>query len=276
MSSDKTLNNWIFIMPDSDFYGENECLITLPHPKRDEECQYLLREKSQQIFEIIKFYEHPRSWFVDNSVIQDGSLYFATRVDPLFIILPCLKATSTKYMSLEQILQEWDNIHMRKISPCITKQELNLITDVKEEHGLIVFKLNNEKVLSWLQRKVSQTKDQIEKDHSSNSENNLRYAFGLISDYISDEWIVELKDRLGITEEILESSLEEPACKKVKLDESLVGKPDEDYSKFVSKSFKTNQMGEVKLTAAQKSLAKVNTKGMKNISSFFQPPKKSK
>lgn len=58
-------------------------------------------------------------------------------------------------MSLEQILQEWDNIHMRKISPCITKQELNLITDVKEEHGLIVFKLNNEKVLSWLQCKVN-------------------------------------------------------------------------------------------------------------------------
>lgn len=36
----------------------------------------------------------------------DGSLYFATRVDPLFIILPCLKATSTKVKTREIFLIE--------------------------------------------------------------------------------------------------------------------------------------------------------------------------
>jgi hypothetical protein len=33
-------------------------------------CQYLVRENEQEIFEIVKFDESPRSWFIDNSVLQ--------------------------------------------------------------------------------------------------------------------------------------------------------------------------------------------------------------
>ncbi|CAB4016274.1 ribonuclease H2 subunit B-like, partial [Paramuricea clavata] len=272
---------------------EDDHFIALPHPKTGHNQQYLFRENDREIFEIVKFNESPRSWFVDNSVIQDGSLHFATRIDPLFMVLPFLKNTSTKFMTLDHILQDSNNEHLAKLSHCITNEDLALVTEVKGEDDLVALKLNHDKVISWLEKKVHQTKDQLEQDNictsgaqsstfvrSSKSRGNtqddyLRYAYGLVSDYISDYWSQKLKDCLGITDEILESSGEEPACKKVKLDESLVGQPDEDYSKFATKTKKTDQHN-VKLTAAQKSLAKVNTKGMKSISSFFGAPKKSK
>ncbi|XP_028405511.1 ribonuclease H2 subunit B-like [Dendronephthya gigantea] len=285
-------NKWVFILPEQNEDFEDYHFVMLPHPKTGHIQQYLLSKNKQEISEILKFNETPRSWFIDNSVLQDGNLYFGTKIDALFMVLPSLKSTSTKFMTLEHILQESDNNNICELSHCITKEDLCLVTDMKGEEDLIVCKLNHDKVISWLEKKVYQTEDQLKQAsictsgaqsstfvRSSKSRGNtqdyLGYAFGLVSDYISDYWSQKLKASLGINDEISGSSEEEPACKKVKLDESLAAKPNEDYSKFFAKAKATDQNTNVKLTAAQKSLAKVNTKGMKSISSFFGVPKKS-
>ena len=58
-------------------------------------------------------------------------------------------------MTLEHILQESDNDHIRELSLCITKEDLCLVTDMKGEDDLIVCKLNHDKVISWLKKKVN-------------------------------------------------------------------------------------------------------------------------
>lgn len=288
-TSEVTNDRWVLIAPEQDGsqVENDDQFVTLPHPKTGHGLQYLLKGNGTEIFEVVKFSEQPRSWFIDNHVLQDGSLYVVTRFDPLFMVLPFLKNSSSKFMTLDHILQDSEFQLIGKISKCITQDDLKLLCDVKGEDDLIVCKLNDEKVISWLKTKVRQTKDRLQdlkvsasgaqastfvrskKARESTQEDYLRYAYGLLSDYISDYWSQKVKVALGIVDELLESSGEEPVSKKVKLDDGVAGQPNEDYSNYFSKSKKSDQNANVKLTAAQKSLMKVNKKGMKSISSFF-------
>lgn len=59
-------------------------------------CQFLLCEQSHTLFEIMEFKEEPRSWFIDNTVQQDGTLLISTPVDPIFMILPYLARARSK------------------------------------------------------------------------------------------------------------------------------------------------------------------------------------
>jgi hypothetical protein len=43
--------------------------------------------------EVNWYKERYRSWFIDDSVQGDGSLYLCTPVDPLFLALPLLEAS---------------------------------------------------------------------------------------------------------------------------------------------------------------------------------------
>ena len=57
-------------------------------------------------------------------------------------------------MTLSHILQESNNEHIAKLSRCISNEDLAVISEVKGEDDLIVFKLNDHKVISWLEKKV--------------------------------------------------------------------------------------------------------------------------
>lgn len=293
-ASEVTNDRWVFIVPEQDAsrVENDDHFVTLPHPKTGHRLQYLLKGNGTELFEVVKFSEQPRSWFIDNHVLQDGCVYVVTRFDPLFMVLPFLKNSSSKFMTLDHILQDSDHQFIGKISKCITRDDLRLLCDVKGEDDLVVCKLNDDKVIAWLKTKVEQTKDCLQNvsiisasgsqastfiRSSKNARDctqgdYLRYALGLLSDYISDYWSQKIRVALGIVNELMESSGssgEEPASKKVKLENDVVGKPNEDYSNYFAKNKKSDQNSNVKLSAAQKSLMKVNKKGMKSISSFF-------
>lgn len=57
-------------------------------------------------------------------------------------------------MPLSHILQESNNEHIAKLSYCITNEDLAVISEVKGDDDLIVCKLDDHKVISWLERKV--------------------------------------------------------------------------------------------------------------------------
>lgn len=46
------------------------------------------------------------SVFIDQSVQEEGALYMASRIDPLFLLLPVLTKHATKWCPLEQALAE--------------------------------------------------------------------------------------------------------------------------------------------------------------------------
>lgn len=63
--------------------------------------------------------ELPRSWFIDQSVQQDSTLYVGTPVDPLFLVLPLLTTARDKFTDLAQLLaSRTDRPHLRYLSKC--------------------------------------------------------------------------------------------------------------------------------------------------------------
>ena len=58
-------------------------------------------------------------------------------------------------MTLQHILQDSNNEHITKLSQCITKEDLALVTEMKGEDDLVVYRLNDNKVISWLEKKVN-------------------------------------------------------------------------------------------------------------------------
>jgi len=293
-NTNNEVNQWIFIAPENavrtDECGDTEpVFIMIPHPRTGKELQFLLSHCGEKVFELLCFKEEPRSWFVEDSVQKDGSLFVITPVDPLFLILPYLTKYSQKFRTLEQLLMDEGHPSVSMLTGCLTSDELLNICDIKGDDDLQVYRLNNDKTIAWLKAKVEQTADSISSSgvHVSKGSQSatfvrsrrhtdatrvdyVRYAFGLVSDYLSSQWSESLKESLSITDEAQLSSPEGPPTKRAKVSDE-IPEATEDYSKEFSKlSSKTeNEKTGTKLTAAQKSLAKVDKKGMKSISSFF-------
>lgn len=81
----------IIIMPGNSegLSSKDVKIIKLSHPRRKIEVPYIIQDN--QICEINRAIERPSSWFVDDTVDDDGSLYIATPIDPLFILLQLLE-----------------------------------------------------------------------------------------------------------------------------------------------------------------------------------------
>ncbi|KAI1241886.1 Ribonuclease H2 subunit B, partial [Lamprotornis superbus] len=232
---------------------------------------YLFNSGAQQLFEVKAFHEERRSWFIGQTVQQDGRLLFVTPMDPLFLILYYL---------------------LRADKECAdVKQNIQHVTEEKEIGSQKFHKYSQEKTLKWLKKKVNQTVKALKsnnilvgervlastfinsKQTTDAQEDYVRYAHGLISEYIPEDLSKELLKYLGLPE--LRSPAPEPPLKKKKLSDVPV-EPQEDYTKFNSDNLKTKKAN-TKMSAAQKALAKVDKSGMKSISAFFSSkPKTSK
>ncbi|XP_029415452.1 ribonuclease H2 subunit B isoform X2 [Nannospalax galili] len=260
--------------------------VKLANPCSGEGVIYLFNMCLPQLFEIKVFKEKHHSWFINQSVQSGGLLHFATPMDPLFLLLHYLiKADKEgKYQPLDQVVvdDEFPNCILLLKLPELEKL-LRHVTEDKEISNKKYYKYSKEKTLKWLEKKVSQTVAALKTSNvnvgarvqsaaffsgsqvSRDKEDYVRYAYGLISDYIPKELSDDLSKYLKLPEP--SASLPNSPSKKLKLsDEPVEAK--EDYTKFNTKDFKTEKKNS-KMTAAQKALAKVDKSGMKSIDAFF-------
>ncbi|CAH1780937.1 unnamed protein product [Owenia fusiformis] len=291
----KDQNQWVFMLPDDVIKtdGNNDskhALCKLKHPKTEKSAYYLFTNENTDSYEVIALKEDFRSWFIGQDVVQDGSVYTCTPVDPLFLVLPYMVNASKndKYMQLDQIVRDENYPECTRLCTCSQGKDLKLIADIKGDDDLKVYRYNKERTLSWLKTKVEKTSKILEKKkihvtrgaqcdtyvqatNTAQKDDYIRYAYGLISEYVHPELAKDLKDHLGIVDPVVTPDPEKPPpSKRAKLDKS---EPAEDYftgnTGLVKKETK-------KLTQAQKKLSKVDKSGMKSISSFFSPKSKTK
>ncbi|XP_068382594.1 ribonuclease H2 subunit B isoform X1 [Eschrichtius robustus] len=261
--------------------------VKLVNPCSGEGAIYLFNMCLPQLFEIKVFKEKNHSWFINESVQSGGLLHFATPMDPLFLLLHYLiKADREgKFQPLDQVVMDdvFPNCILLLKLPELEKL-LRHVTEEKEIDKKKYYKYSKEKTLKWLEKKVNQTMAALKTNNvnvgarvqstaffsgdpvsSDKEEDYIRYAHGLISDYIPKELSDDLSKYLKLPEP--PASVPNPPSKKVKLsDEPVEAK--EDYTKFNTKDLKTVKKNS-KMTAAQKALAKVDKSGMKSIDSFF-------
>lgn len=301
----KDQNQWVVIVPETladqpieaSPQDMHPSIIKLKHPKTGSAAQFLICPESNSIHEMLTFKDSKGSWFINNSVLEDGRLIMATRIDPLFLILPYLHSESNSkrhmFMELDQIVTDSDYPHCSKLVQILDHQMTCQLCDSKGNEDFKVYRYSEEKTLAWLKSKVERTSEYLSTSEVSVSsgqsssyvrsskpieapkEDCLRYAAGLISDYLHPSLSKKMFSDLGIKEENKgkrvsekENKKEEPPPKKVKKSSS--GEPDEDYSKFFSKTEVKTQPSASKLTPAQKRLAKADKTGMRSLSTFFK------
>ncbi|KFP85161.1 Ribonuclease H2 subunit B, partial [Acanthisitta chloris] len=195
---------------------------------------YLFNSGAQQLFEVKAFHEEYHSWFIGQTVQQDGRLLFVTPVDPLFLILYYLiKADEEhqgKFQPLDQVVLDSEYPSCPLLLKCVdVKQYIHHVTEEKEIGSQKFHRYSQEKTLKWLKKKVNQTVKALKSNNilvgekvvattfisgkqiADTKEDYVRYAHGLISEYIPEDLSKELLKYLGLPE--LRSPAPDPPLK---------------------------------------------------------------
>ncbi|XP_053733197.1 ribonuclease H2 subunit B [Synchiropus splendidus] len=290
-------DSWVVIAAESAVNPQktdsDPTLVRLRNPSTDAASLYMLGSGEDQLYEVKAFDEEFRSWFVGQTVQRDGRLLFVTPMDPLYLILPYMikSAKEGKFQPVDQVVMDEDFPACSKLLRCSRSlTSMHHIAEEKEVGSQRFYRYCQDRTLSWLKKKVeravaalkkrnvsvgegvkSTTFVRVKLESDSHEEDYLRYAHGLISEYISDDLSKALLKHLGLPELTSPKDLE-PASKKRKLSDKPV-EAGEDYTKFNGADFARKPAK--KMTSAQKTLAKVDKSGMKPMSSFFSPKVKA-
>ncbi|XP_041806828.1 ribonuclease H2 subunit B isoform X3 [Chelmon rostratus] len=264
-------DNWVVVAADSAIetqkHESDPAFVRLRNPSTDAASLYMLSSGDVQLFEVKAFEEDFHSWFVGQTVQRDGRLLFVTPMDPLFLILPYLikSGREGKFQPVDQLIKDEEFPACSRLLSCTRSlASLHHIAEEKEVELLKFHRYSQEKTMNWLKKKVERTVSALKKRNISvgegvksttyirvksesdyHEEDYLRYAHGLISEYISEDLSKALLKHLQLPELTSPKEAEPPS------------KPPK------------------KMSAAQKSLAKVDKTGMKPMSSFFSPKVKA-
>ncbi|KAM9342198.1 ribonuclease H2 subunit B isoform 2-T2 [Pholidichthys leucotaenia] len=270
-SSNVDSDSWVVMAADSLIdthkHDSDPVFVRLRNPTTDDACLYMFGSGDAQLYEVKAFEEDFHSWFVGQTVQRDGRLLFITPMDPLYLILPYLikSGREGKFQPVDQVVKDDEFPACSRLLSCRWPLgSLHHIADEKEVGSSKFHRYSQEKTLNWLKKKVERTVVALKKRNISvgegvksttyvrvksewdnQEEDFLRYAHGLISEYISEDLSKTLLKHLELPE-LASPKESEPPSKPPK-----------------------------KMTAAQKSLAKVDKTGMKPMSSFFSPKVKA-
>ena len=143
-------------------------IVRLPHPRTEQPTSIALAGAT--LLEIQRFAdksEVPHSWLLAGAerVLQTGELFIATPLDPLFLLLPRLKAlrgavsdeTRGYFRPLSDVAGDGDDAAAMEITalaiPDIMRR-LRAVCDVNDKYDEPMIRLNDARLMSWLQRKV--------------------------------------------------------------------------------------------------------------------------
>ncbi|CDS13117.1 hypothetical protein LRAMOSA05300 [Lichtheimia ramosa] len=249
--------------------------IQLACPRTGKPTLYLRDAERGVLYELQKVVGPGRKacWLIDNQLHKDGSIQFISPIDPLFIALPILhrarEQSQGKFRTIDDIFgSEQDMQHQKLLDLANFEAQLAHICDTRDvTPELRAYRLDDDKVLVWLVKKMerllpaipSLVTDDIKEDQKQDVYR--QEAVYLLAKYISESQLKALLQHLGI-EEIKEETTDiasyfvdntasyfkaSPSMPKAQENENTPKKPE-----------------------TPRSLAKVNTRGMKPLTSFFK------
>lgn len=192
--------------------------IKLPQPNDGKLKQYLYDEENLKIYEVTKYSEPFRSWFLDNQFSKEGHFNILTKVDPLFIFIPQLmKYVATQFRTLHDVCSTFN-------SDCSSSDKLDyalspdidwtLVCDTKEFDDELLVRFSETKTLDWLLKKHEKTFEALKvelADQQPSVATLISYASDLIEMYIPAELGTKLKtqakNKYTMTNSIIEKCL---------------------------------------------------------------------
>ncbi|CAH2068924.1 unnamed protein product, partial [Iphiclides podalirius] len=213
-------NSWIIVIKEPLFENENFSIITLPHPAHGNASKYGLDCVHNKMYEVVTFGESYRSWFLGDYVKSDGRLLMMTPINPLFVVLPRLREQcNSRAVPLNDLLSEKG---FDKIIDFVTN--MDKIGDLKGPADMKAYKYNEAKTLTWLEGRVQKVANILKEKNihvkpgaisdtfiSSSLDSDkiddefyLKYAHGIISEYLQDDLVQKLEEKFNFKPEIIE------------------------------------------------------------------------
>ncbi|KAJ8620183.1 hypothetical protein MRB53_028712 [Persea americana] len=174
------------------------CLLSLRHPKSGSTTCYAFINGSLQ--ELHWFKQLYGSWFLGDYVCEDGGLYAATPVDPIFLLLPIFEEARMKkgndrgkFRQLDEIIYIEGFPGYQNLLP-IAENSMQVVCEVKEIGSSKFFRLDDSKVLAWLCCKVDHLKltlKALDQNYATQDEKDtLIDIVLLLGEYMNDEpWL---------------------------------------------------------------------------------------
>ncbi|XP_049931750.1 uncharacterized protein LOC116248298 isoform X2 [Nymphaea colorata] len=188
----------------------DNCLLSLRHPKSGKPTSYVLLNGTLQ--EIHWFKQPFGSWFVGDYVCEDGGLYVATPIDPVFIFLPIFEEARMKrgdelgvFRNLDEILFVHGYPAYSHLLPFV-EESMHVVCEVKEVGSMKFYRLDDLKVLAWLCQKVEHLKSTLptlnEMYSLRDEKDTLMDAVSLLGEYLKDDpWLKQLCQHLRLNME---------------------------------------------------------------------------
>ncbi|XVF52136.1 hypothetical protein PTKIN_Ptkin04bG0240400 [Pterospermum kingtungense] len=189
----------LLIAPDPGANGNGSArLLSLRHPKSGVRTSYLLSNGLLQ--ELHWFKQSYGSWFLGDYVSKDGSMYTATPIDPVFIMLPIFEEARMKkgddpgkFRQLDEILFISDYPGYQHLFS-IAENCMQVVCEIKEIGSSKFFRLDDMKVMAWLYCKVCQLKQTLpalDQNYAAREEKDtLADAVSILGEYLKDEpWL---------------------------------------------------------------------------------------
>uniref|UniRef100_A0A803PW02 Ribonuclease H2 subunit B n=1 Tax=Cannabis sativa TaxID=3483 RepID=A0A803PW02_CANSA len=209
----------LLIAPDNNSSSTNGVgrLLSLRHPKTGIATCYLLVD---DVLQEMHWFKQPySSWFLGDYVTEDGRLYTATSVDPIFIFLPIFEEGRMKKGDDLGKFRQLDEIMLIDGFPgyqhllSIAEKSMQLVCEVKEIGSSKFFRLDDSKVICWLYHKVCQLKQTLltlDKNYAAQDEKDtLSDAVSILGEYLkADPWLELLCSHLRLN--LLEVMRKEP------------------------------------------------------------------
>ncbi|XP_049851250.1 ribonuclease H2 subunit B-like [Schistocerca gregaria] len=208
------------------------CFICLPHPSSDQPSRFILNSQNE-LLEIQRSSD-VSSWFMDNTYIQDGSLYLTSAIDPLYILLRRLTSLfierdsfslKQNFIPTSQIFRHELYEHYKYLEQLVNLETLCESCIKGSER---CYKLDRKKVICWLQHKVNRIyqyfSENTEKIHSSfqildlksnlNAEERILLALEFLKEYVDNRWIEQLRGSYNVPE-IMSDNLKTLLAKEI-------------------------------------------------------------
>mmetsp|Transcript_27356 Transcript_27356/g.69005 ORF Transcript_27356/g.69005 Transcript_27356/m.69005 type:complete len:328 (+) Transcript_27356:50-1033(+) len=277
--------------------GKGHAIIHAPHAGGEGLATYIVANDS--ILEVRAAVQADKyaCWFVGDYVQKNGSLILATPIDSLFLALPALEAARNKtaehagrFVPKEQIFvtDEGDEGLNAALNRC--GMDLSIVCDKQDVGSDSYFRLNDDKVLEWLRAKVNAvighlhpgfddsvpeggwapvtiSEKAVEDKIASLEAAGLAKiakerhvgAIAMVADYISASWLERLLSSYSLARTDLQVA---KACTSA---------GSEQFRSFTSGKGESKDAAPTakKPKVAPNKLAKVDTKGMSSMMSFF-------
>ncbi|KAL5528499.1 hypothetical protein ACEPAF_7635 [Sanghuangporus sanghuang] len=281
--------------------------LRLPHPRTGLLSLFLpnLSPNGSSVLELQSVAPNSsRSWFNGGEILSDGSMLLMTPIDPVFLLVPILKAASPhdgslgNFRTLDDILEgasanlvkdesvgelnPGDILELGRL-PCM-QEGMRKICDTKDiASDLVVFRYSHSKLLEYLIKKANRlgkgptvpesrtlerelAKDGLMDDGKEELliSGRLRLACDLISQYVSPEVHGELLSKFDF------SALTKHTALLEQMDLASNTTTTNGNAQKAQVSEDKNGRKRKAESAGVAKLKKANTKGMAKLSSFFQ------